>query len=103
MPALIMAFEKIISTPLKRFIQFVISDQQYAVKDRSDINLAKIDMAFAANKGYNKMLLIDIKKAYDSVNLKFLKSKISEVYLNQKQEDKQNMEIVATFFILPLY
>ena len=62
MPALIMAFEKIISTPLKWFIQYATSDQQYAVRARSDVNLAKIDMAIAASKGYNKMLLIDIEK-----------------------------------------
>ena len=53
---------------------------QYGFRDDSDCNSAKAQMQFnAKTQGYNKNLLIDIRKAFDSIDRVKLRTKIDNL------------------------
>ena len=77
LPAAIIILEKLTLPILKNAIKSGISITQYAARDGSDCNLAKLRMYFLnKKKGLTKALLIDIRKAFDSVKLELLQEKL---------------------------
>ncbi|MGL4948070.1 MAG: hypothetical protein ACRC42_01650, partial [Mycoplasma sp.] len=55
MPVIVMVFDKLISPYIKDITEPLISKQQFAWRQQSDTNIARLDWAFtAATKGYKK-------------------------------------------------
>ena len=78
-PAWMAIFEKLITPVVKLVTKNHLSENQFGFKEDSSCNLAKMRIAYYAVKnGLNKILLIDLKKAFDSVNLTTLEAMIIE-------------------------
>lgn len=68
LPALIQILEKLTFSILKSEQKGVLTICQYAGFEGSDCNLAKVSLFYQLQQmGQKRCLLIDIKKAYDSV------------------------------------
>ena len=77
MPATIMAFDKIIALAIDKENKSKMSPNQHGGREKQGTNTAKIAMYYKMQtKGFNKILLIDLKKAFDMVNRKILQSDI---------------------------
>ena len=88
-PAWLMILEKLINPIAIKLYDGDLSTKQYGFRPNRDCNLAKAIMAFNGTKlKYNKILLIDIRKAYDSVNI----TKLKEI-INNKYGDKGKLLI----------
>ena len=80
-PAFLIVLEKLIQPIIKQALKGKISLRQYGFRDSSDVNMAKVRLAFLARKkGLKKALLVDLRKAYDTVDLEILKKKIKEKF-----------------------
>ncbi|MGL4521223.1 MAG: reverse transcriptase domain-containing protein [Bacilli bacterium] len=80
LPAWLIILEKIASPILKEVLKGKLITTQYGFREESDPNIAKIMMIYNASKGeMKKNLLIDIKKAFDSIDRKILEEKIKNL------------------------
>ena len=70
------------SAPLiKRLIAPRIATLQYGFREESDCNLAKMMVLYnSKEKGYTKHILIDVKKAFDSIDRNVLRNKIAKEF-----------------------
>ena len=77
-PAWLIILEKLASYKVKELLMTKINKIQFGFRENSDCNVAKL-MIWVNNlkTGYNKHLLIDIKKAIDSINREILKKMIT--------------------------
>ena len=74
LPAWLIALEKLAKPLIDNILDQKISKIQFGFKSGSDCGIAKTMILYKCKKyNYNKSLLIDIKKAYDSVNRGLLK------------------------------
>ena len=92
LPAWLIILEKLAQVKIKNILTPKLSNFQFGFRERSDCNLAKILVWYNNSKlGYNKHLLIDIQKAFDSIN----RQKLKEMIVNDFEgEDK---EIIIDF------
>ena len=94
-PAWLMVLEKIAKPIIQKIINEHIIKNQFGFRPKSDCGLAKAMIFYNAQKyKYNKALLIDIKKAYDTVNLEILEKIIDKTFINQ------NIKTLLLNFIL---
>ena len=95
-PAILAILEKI-SLPLVREItKPLISKFQFGFKEGSSCNLVKLRISYLANqKGHNKILLIDLAKAFDSVRLDYLQSVI-----NNSLQDPDQVSFLSKFITI---
>ena len=83
-PAWLMVLEKLTKPIIQKLINEKLNKNQFEFRPKSDCGLAKAMIFFNAKKyKYNKSLLIDIKKAYDSVNLDKLIQIVNELFKNE--------------------
>ena len=79
LPAWVIVLEKLAKPLIDKIVENKISKAQFGFKSGSDCGIAKTMILYKCRKyNYNKSLLIDIKKAYDSVNRDILKNIISK-------------------------
>ena len=79
-----MVLEKLTKPIIQKLINEKLNKNQFGFRPKSDCGLAKAMIFFNAKKyKYNKSLLIDIKKAYDSVNLEKLIQIVNELFKNE--------------------
>ena len=77
MPANIMVFDKIIATVIDKEIKEQMSNNQHGARQYHGTNTAKISLLYKMKtEGYNKILLIDLKKAFDLLDRATLKNDI---------------------------
>ena len=82
-----MILEKISKPLIQLIINEKINKNQFGFRPKSDCGLAKAMIYYKAKQHkYNKALLIDIKKAYDTVDLEILKHIINEEYENPNKK-----------------
>ena len=83
-PAWLMVLEKLTKPIIQKLINEKLNKNQFGFRPKSDCRLAKA-MIFVNSKKYkyNKSLLIDIKKAYDSMNLEKLIQIVNELFKNK--------------------
>ena len=80
-PSALIILEKLCLPIVKQVSHGSLHINQFGFRDSSDINIAKVSLAYQAHqRNLNKALLIDVQKAYDSVNLDLLKDIINEKY-----------------------
>ena len=81
LPAWLIVLEKLAKPLIDKIVEQKISKIQFGFKTGSDCSIAKTMILYKCKKyNYNKSLLIDIKKAYDSVNRVTLKSIILKYF-----------------------
>ena len=83
MPANIIVLEKILLPILKEGIKKALNINQFAIKDESDVSIAKLQILYKhKQKNLKRLLLIDVKKAFDSIDreklLSIAKDKLDE-------------------------
>ena len=84
-PAVQAILEKIAAPVVKEITRGSITEIQFGFKEFSNCNLAKLRVAYyARTRNYNRILMIDLKKAYDSVNLVTLQNIIINRFGNEK-------------------
>ncbi len=77
-PAFLMTLKKLVLPIIESFHSPRLSKHQYGSVKGMNTTLAKFTLLFnAKHKGYQKNALIDLKKAYDSVNRARLNLKLS--------------------------
>jgi hypothetical protein len=85
MPAWLMFIEKAANEVLKKLITEKLSKNQFGFKKGCSTNIAKLMVNYMASRNsYKKALLIDIEKAYDSVNREKLREKIKAVFTGEQ-------------------
>ena len=90
LPAWLITLEKIAKPIINKLINSKISISQFGFKEKSDCNLAKTMIYYKSQKyNYKKALLIDIRKAYDSVN----RNKLKEIITNNFNNDEASFLI----------
>ena len=73
--------EKLAKPIIDKLVEPIINKFQFGFKAGSDCGIAKAMIIYKSKKyNYNKSLLIDIKKAYDSVNRDILKRIINDTF-----------------------
>ena len=91
-PAVIMVMQKIISPIIKEIIKGKINKYQFGFKVDSDINSAKLYLAYIMYKnGFKRALLIDLRKACDLVNIENLIKIIDEKFSNNEAEQLKSI------------
>ena len=87
LPSWLIILEKLAHIKIKDLLNPKISNFQFGFREGSDCNVAKI-LAWYNNVklGYNKQLLTDIQKAFDSINRTLLKEMINKDF---EGEDKK--------------
>ena len=79
-----MILEKLTKPIIQKLINEKLNKNQFGFRPKSDCGLAKAMIFFNAKKyKYNKSLLIDIKKSYDSVNLDKLIQIVNKLFKNK--------------------
>ena len=79
LPAWLIILEKLSYSTIKKLLIPKINMIQFGFIGEGDCNIAKVLVWYNANqKGYNKHLLIDIKKAFDSINRNKLREMLSQ-------------------------
>lgn len=100
MPAVIITLEKLIAPVVKIGIKGKISNVQFGFKEDSGINFAKLRLAFLARySNLNRALLIDLRKAYDSVDLDLLITEISNL-LNDTMTAQLLIDMIRIYKLL---
>jgi len=95
MPAWVIYIEKLVLAVIKSITKGKLTCDQFGFKESSDCNLAKLRIFYLSRKHSKKrMLLIDVKKAYDSVDREKLKKKITEKF-SEKEATILNLFIDA--------
>ena len=95
MPAWVIYIEKLVLAVIKSITKGKLTCDRFCFKESSDCNLAKLRIFYLSRKHSKKrMLLIDVKKAYYSVDLEKLKKKITEKF-NEKEATILNLFIDA--------
>ena len=85
LPAWLITLEKITKPIINKIINDKITKSQFGFKEKSDCNLAKTMIYFKSQKyKYKKALLIDVSKAYDSVDRIKLKEIIKNKFNNEE-------------------
>ena len=83
-PAWLMVLEKLAKPIIQKLINQKLNKNQFGFRPKSDCGIAKAMIFFNAKKyQFNKSLLIDIKKAYDTVNLDKLINIVNENFNNE--------------------
>ena len=83
MPAIIMIIDKSISPILKELTKNKIASNQHGARAEHNINTAKIELLMEANsQGLNKAVLLDLNKAFDTINRNILRKKIHKFAKN---------------------
>ena len=68
LPGWLIILEKLALPKIRKFIAEKINQQQFGFHEGSDCNMTKISTWYNSSKlGYKKLLLIDIRKAFDSI------------------------------------
>ena len=68
LPAVIKVLDKLLSPIISKLMKNIIASQHGGRQQRG-INTAKMELLYGAKiKGYNKVLLIDIKRAFDTID-----------------------------------
>ena len=81
LPAWVIVLEKLAKPIIDKLVEPIINKFQFGFKAGSDCGIAKAMIIYKSKKyNYNKSLLIDIKKAYDSVNRDILKKIINDTF-----------------------
>ena len=79
-----MVLEKLAKPIIQKLINQKLNKNQFGFRPKSDCGIAKAMIFFNAKKyQFNKSLLIDIKKAYDTVNLDKLINIVNENFNNE--------------------
>ena len=79
MPAIIMVHDKILRSIVKSILHPNLNDNQFGGRKGQDTTLARILLNYKAKKNkFNKILLIDLKKAFDYVDRTILREKINK-------------------------
>ena len=87
LPGWLITLEKLALSTIKRIISGKIGPQQFGFREGADCNTAKIMTWYNSSKlGYKKHLLIDIKKAFDSINRRKLKEMIQTDFKEKEQK-----------------
>ena len=77
MPAIIMIIDKITRSIVNKLIKNKIAANQHGAREYHSINIAKLELLMEAkHKGLNKTVLLDLNKAFDTINRKILRDKI---------------------------
>ena len=85
MPAIIMIIDKIAMTPIREMCKNKFAPNQHGARQNHNINTAKIELLMQAKaEGQNKALLLDLEKAFDSVNREKLESQI-DIFCGKNQ------------------
>ena len=85
LPVWVISLEKIAKPIISNIINTKITKSQFGFKEKSDCNLAKTMIYYKSQKyNYKKALLIDIRKAYDSVN----RNKLKEIIVNKFKNEE---------------
>ena len=85
LPAWLIVLEKISKEIVCKLINKKITINQYGFKEGSDCSIAKTMIYYKSKKyNYNKALLIDVCKAYDSVN----RNKLKEIIINNYKDEE---------------
>ena len=93
LPAWLIILEKMSIKVIKRIINDKITMIQYGFLEGGDFNLAKLMVWYnSCQKGVKKHLLIDIKKAFDSIN----RNKLSEMI---KDDFKEEFSVLLIDFL----
>ena len=88
MPAMIMAFDKVVAKIIDKDIKKNLSANQHGGRENRSTNTAKIQMIYTMKKkGYTKILFIDLKKAFDMVDHKSLIVAIENKIKNQYHKE----------------
>jgi hypothetical protein len=96
LPAWLIILEKLCINKIKEILQPKISMMQFGFTEGSDCNIAKIMMWINSQKeGLKKHLLIDVKKAFDSINRLKL--------LEMLREDFKDEEFKLFSYFLEIY
>ena len=80
LPAVIMVLDKILSPLISKLVKNKLHSSQHGGRQQRGINTAKIELIYGAKaKGYNKALLIDIKRAFDTIDRPKLRAQIDNI------------------------
>ena len=86
LPGWLITLEKLSLSTIKRILSGKTGAQQFGFREGADCNAAKIMTWYNSSKlGFKKLLLIDIKKAFDSINRKKLKEMIQTDFKEKEQ------------------
>ena len=86
LPAWLSITEKLSLAKVKEILSHKIDQNQFGFKEGSDCNIAKLLTWYNSNKlGFKKNLLIDIKKAFDSIKRNELKNMIQSDFINDEK------------------
>ena len=87
LPAWLIILEKLAQVKIKNILTPKLSNFQFGFRENSDCNLAKILVWYNNSKlGYKKQLLIDIQKAFDSINRQKLKEMLENDFKGEEKE-----------------
>ena len=71
-----MIIDKLASQHIRNWSKNRLASNQHRAREDHSINTAKIELIYGAKaKGYNKALLIDIKRAFDTIDRTNLENK----------------------------
>ena len=98
LPVAIIVTEKVTVALIKQYVGRVITINQFAARDHSDSNLAKLKLFYnMTKKNLNKCLFIDVKKAYDSVSYNTL-TNIARDTFKENQEALKLIEAMISLY-----
>jgi len=87
MPAMIMVFDKLIAKVIDKEIKRDLSPNQHGARESRNTLTTKLQLIYTMNsKEYNKILLIDLKKAFDLVVHEILLKAIDEAIKDQNDK-----------------
>ena len=82
-----MVFDKLIAKVIDKEIKRDLSPNQHGARENKNTMTAKLQLLYTMNqKGYNKILLIDLKKAFDLVDHNILLQSIEETIKDQNDK-----------------
>ena len=75
-----MVLDKILSPLISKLVKNKLHSSQHGGRQQRGINTAKIELIYGAKaKGYSKALLIDIKRAFDTIDRPKLRAQIDNI------------------------
>ena len=80
LPSVIMVLDKILNPLISMLCKDKLSSSQHGGRQQRGIHTAKIELIYGAKeKGYDKALLIDIKRAFDTIDREQLRKQIQQI------------------------